>query len=74
MVFLVDTLTLIIAGAVTFALYKIYYSIFVLGYLKRMKKAVERGNIEKVTKMKGIALRRQPKKTKRLFEKFDIPE
>lgn len=72
MVFLLDALSIVIPLIITFLLYKIYYLIFVAGYLKKIKQAEENGEDEKAAKMKALALRRQPKRMNRLFKKCGI--
>lgn len=53
MVFLLDFLTIAIPLVITIVLFRLYYTIFIKGYLKRMKQAEENGNVEKVAKMKA---------------------
>jgi mannose/fructose/N-acetylgalactosamine-specific phosphotransferase system component IIC len=72
MVFLLDFLTIAIPLVITIVLFRLYYTIFIKGYLKRMKQAEENGNVEKVAKMKAVAIKRQPKRMKLLLKKYEI--
>lgn len=72
MVFLIDSITVIIPLLITYALYRVYYQIFIMGYIKRIKKALDDGETEKAEQMKQYALKKQPKKMHRILTKYGV--
>jgi hypothetical protein len=72
MITLVDIGTVIAALLFTLLIYILYYLIFVIGYINRIKRAVRNGEVEKANKMKNNALKKQPKKMTRLFQKYGL--
>lgn len=70
MVFLLDFLTLVFPLIITFVLYKLYYKVFIKGYVKKIKQADEDGEAAKAERMRALALKRQPKKMKRLLKQL----
>ena len=72
MVSLIDFFTLLIPAVIIYAVYRVYYQVFIIGYIKRIKKAIETGEYEKAEQMKQKALKRQPKRMTRLFPKHGI--
>lgn len=72
MILLIDVAIIISSIVATLLLYILYYQIFIIGYIRRIQKEIAKGNIEKANKMKSHAIRKQPKRMKSLFKKYDI--
>jgi|AGTN01.2.fsa_nt_gi hypothetical protein len=72
MILLVDLLTVLISLAITCLLYLIYYLVFIYGYIKRIKLAVNNGENENAIRMKEIALKKQPKRMRKLLLKHGL--
>lgn len=72
MIFLIDFLTVLIPAIITVLLYFAYYKIFVIGYIKKITAAIECGDYDTAQKLKQNALKRQPQRMKRLFQKYGI--
>ena len=72
MLFWLNLLNFIIPIFITIALYFLYYYLFIILYVKRIKKAIDAGDVEEAERMKKIAMKRQPKKIAKLFRKYDI--
>ncbi len=82
MIFLLDflktLLSLVVAYGlsivVTYGLYYLYRRIFIEGYVKKIKKAIDDNDMEKAEKMKAVALKRQPNRIPALLVKYKIEE
>lgn len=72
MILLIEILSIIVPLIVTFLLYLIYYYVFIIGYVKRVKKAIDNKEFNKVAVMKNIALKKQPIRMDFLFRKYGV--
>ena len=72
MVSLVDLGTILIALSFTLLVYLLYYQIFIIRYINRIKLAVRNGEAEKARILIENALRKQPKRMARLLQKYGI--
>ena len=64
---LIDFIALALSVTVTYAIYRIYYYFFVVGYFTRLKKAIDNGETLKAEWMKHNALKKQPKRAARFL-------
>lgn len=71
MVDLVDTICVIIPLAIGIGLFSIYYRIFVVGYVRRIKELVANGVTEEANSMMENAVAKQPKRMKRMLRGID---
>lgn len=74
MAYLIDFLCFLIPAAVTALLYYLYYQVFVKGYVRRIKKTFDRGEVEKAVSMKQNALRKHPKRMAKLLADINVNE
>ncbi len=72
MIFLLDFLAIILPAVVTYGLYYLYRRLFIEGYVKKIKKAIDDNDMEKADRMKAVALKRQPNKIPPLLVKYKI--
>lgn len=72
MIYVIDAIAILLAVICTAIVYFVYYLIFIKGYIRRVKRLIEKNEINKARKMVNTALQKQPKRMKRLFADFDI--
>ena len=72
MIAFIDFMTVLIPAILVLLLYLINYRLIIIRYVKRIAYLNNNGNTDEANKLIAIALKRQPKKMKRLFVRYGI--